>query len=143
MVILKAWHPSGSKSSRNNSPHWTQFQGNAAFSGKACPKVILSLCACLTHGFCPCPFSVKIMVTCFKGERSECSFSEPLLTFPQPVVMFMGSVDVQGAGFERAASVCVEVFYCSICKELIDKVPVGGAEEYILWIPGFIGAVRA
>lgn len=72
------------------------------------------------------------MVTCFNGERSECSSSEPLLAFPQPVVMFMGSVDVQGAVFERAASVYVEVFYCSICEELIDKVPVGGAEEYIL-----------
>lgn len=37
---------------------------------------------------------------------------------------------VQGAGFGSAVSVHVEMFYCYICKELIDKVPVGGAEEY-------------
>lgn len=43
-AILKAWHPSGSKSSHNNSPHWAQLQRSAAFSGTACPKVILSLC---------------------------------------------------------------------------------------------------
>lgn len=66
-----------------------------------------------------------------------------MLIFGAPARFPSASCDVQGAVFERAASVCVEVFYCSICKELIDKVPVGGAEEYILWIPGFIGAVRA
>lgn len=130
MVILKAWHPSGSKSSHNNSPRWTQFQRNAAFSGKACPKVILSLCVCLTYGFCPCPFSIKIVVTGFNGERSECSFLEPLLGWSWPAVMFKDSVGVQAVGFGRALSLRVVMFYCSICKELIDKVPVGGAEEY-------------
>lgn len=68
------------------------------------------------------------MVTCFNGERSEHAFLGPLLGFPRPAVVLKGSVGVQGA----ATSVCVETFYCCLCKELMDKVPVGGAEEYIL-----------
>ena len=42
----------------------------------------------------------NIMVACFNGERSEGSFSEPLLGFPQPAVVFKGSVGVQRALFE-------------------------------------------
>lgn len=57
-----------------------------------------------------------------------------MLLFGAPARLTSASCDVQGqcqgTVFERAVSVCVEMFYCYIYKELIDKVPVGGAEEY-------------